>query len=105
MIPERKSRKGTENRITCWLAYWFWESHASWPQRVTQVYSWSWKRWSIREYQTAYGRHVCVEHYLFWRTLWRATGMIFPACKKIWDKIERRVWAEKSDDDEFQSGM
>lgn len=96
MTPQ--SHRGTTSRIACWLAYWFWESHASWPQRVIRVYRWN-------EYQTAHGRHTWVEQFNFWQTLWRATGMVFPACKKVWDRIEKRIWMPKDDRNEFRSGM
>ena len=95
---KEQTTRGTTNRLVCALAYWFWESHASWPARVTRVYG-------LKEYQTNRGSHVWVEKYSFWQTLWRATGMVFPACKKLWDRIEQRLWMRKVDKDEFRGGM
>jgi hypothetical protein len=66
--------------------WWYWESHSSnhGMSRVILVYS-------FKEYMT-YQRHVWVDEYNFWRNLWRATGMIFVSCKKIWDQLEDRMW-------------
>ena len=83
-----KSR-GTTNRLACALAYWFWESHAEWPQRIQRVYG-------FREYQCG-GRHTWVEDTSLTRTLWRAVGTVFPACKRLWDKIEKKLWDPKPD--------
>lgn len=90
-------RRSTENRIICALIYWFYESHATWPQRVLRVYS-------FKEYFTFTGRHVWVEHLPFWRTLYRAVGMVFPACKKLWDRGEAKLWPEKEKPD-FPNAM
>lgn len=96
MLPEGLPRltfmpdktRGTENRFVCFLAWWLWESHASWPKRVNRVYRWD-------EYQ-AQGSHVWVEHHHHLaRTAWRAAGMVFVWAKAGWDTIERRVWDRK----------
>ena len=92
-----KRKQGSTNRLLCAVAYWFWESHASWPHPVTHVFAWN-------EYRTTHG-HCWIEHYQFWRTIWRATGMVFPACKKVWDRIEQRIWEPRVAKNEFQHGM
>lgn len=85
-------RRKTENRLICWLIYWFHESHSDWPKRVRVVYS-------LREYATFSGHHIWVDEYNFCRTLYRAIGMIFPACKKAWDRGEAKLWKEKEKPD------
>ena len=80
-------RKSTENRIVCALIEWFYESHAPAPKQVIRVYS-------FKEYFTASGHHYWVEVCPFWRTLYRAAGMTFPACKKLWDRGEARLWSK-----------
>ena len=93
-------RKHTENRIVCALVWWFWESHAPWPprSRVIRVYS-------LRGYFLASGHHVWIgdpPRYL--HTLYRAVGMIFPACKRLWDRGEAKIWPPK-EKTEFSGGM
>ena len=90
-------RRHTENRAICWLIYWFHESHGAWPKRVLRVYS-------FREYFTYSGHHIWVDEYNFWRTLYRAFGMIFPACKKLWDRGEAKFW-EKKEKKDFPCAM
>ncbi len=84
MIRERWS---TTNRFVCFLAWWFYESHAAWPHSVQRVYG-------FKEYQSC-GRHVWVEKVVFWRSLYRTFGMLFVFGKKLWDRGEARIWAEK----------
>jgi hypothetical protein len=59
----------------------------------------------FRSYWTFTGERIFVEDYSFWRTLWRALGMAFPACKRVWDAIERRTWEPRQKRDDFQPGM
>jgi len=78
-------RWSTTNRLVCLLAYWFWESHSETPHKVYRVYG-------FYEYFTRSGRHVWVQDGSNLRTLWRAIGVIFPTCKRLWDKIEKKLW-------------
>jgi len=84
-IDLRSKRRSTENRLICWLVWWFYESHGAHPKRVYRVYS-------HREYFTFSSHHVWVDDLRFWHTLYRAVGMIFPACKGVWDRGERKIW-------------
>lgn len=84
----KDARTCTENRLVCWLIWWFHESHGEWPKRVIRVYS-------FREYFCASSHHVWVEEYNFWRTLYRALGMTFVWLKKLWDRGEAKLWPDK----------
>lgn len=76
-------KRRTKNRLVCALFTWFYESHAAHPKQVRHVYG-------LREYFT--DCHIWVEQFDFWRTLFRAAGTVFPACKKRWDRLEDRLW-------------
>lgn len=90
-------RKHTENRFICWLVWWFYESHGSWPRAVLRVYS-------HREYFTRSGHHVWIEHGSDLRSLYRAIGMIFVWLKKLWDRGEAKLWPEPEAPD-YPGGM
>ena len=84
-LTPRSKLKGTKNRVICWLMWWFWESHNQWPAKVTWVFS-------FKGYITNRGQSLFVEEYSFWRTLWRATGMVFVWAKQAWDWAEEKLW-------------
>ena len=94
---KNKRRWSTENRFLCFLAWWFYESHGPWPHRVLRVYG-------FKEYFTASSRHVWVEKIVFWRSLYRAVGMVFVWAKRLWDWGEAKLW-EPKDKPEFTGGM
>ena len=41
---------------------------------------------------------------VFWRSLYRAVGMVFVWAKRAWDRGEAKLWAPK-DKPEFTGGM
>ena len=90
-------KKATCNRLVCALVYWFYESHHSYPQRVRWVYSFT-------EYITSH-RHVWAERVAFWHTLFRAVGMVFPACAKLWARLELKLWPVDKPDPNQPLGM
>jgi len=94
----KKRRYSTENRLICWLAWWLYESHTSWPHRVIRVYG-------PKEYFTASSRHVWVEQIQFWRSLYRAVGMVFVWLKQWWDKGEIKIWQTPDKTDYSDGGM
>jgi len=83
-------RKHTTNRLVCALIWWFYESHAPWPRRARVI-----RVYSLKQYFCASGHHVWVEHPHYLHTLYRAIGMVFPACKWLWDRGEAKIWPPK----------
>jgi len=90
-------RKHTENRFICWLIWWFYESHSTWPNRVLRVYG-------LKEYFTCSSRHDWVDKVVFWRSLYRAVGMVFVWAKAAWDRGEDKLWPPK-EKSEFPCAM
>lgn len=59
--------------------------------------------YGLKEYFTCSSRHVWVEDLQFWRSLYRAVGMIFVWAKQLWDRGEAKFW--QSEDKTDISGM
>lgn len=87
-------RRYTENRLICFLFWWFYESHCHLPAKIKRVYG-------FRSYLTASGRRIHVDEVRFFRTLYRAIGMVFPACKYLWDRGESFLWPAKKSESTY----